>query len=483
MKQFILFILFIFLSNNLFAQSNLSLCKECNVIIISLTGLRKQNMGNYGYKRNTTPQIDRFFSNALRFTNSYSPASLTYTDSISLFYSLSPQIHQNFGRFQKEKLTNILSKYSSLPEILTKNGYNTAAFVGDEDYSFDRGIGRTFQYYFDRSFYADHDILFKPFTYSIGTKQLIPIANKWLEKNHKKKFMLFLQGFDMHCPYSPTGEFAKLYEQPHSSTIPFTTECFMTQKDVEKNSAGHIKLKSFFAYLEKKDPEYYFSKQDQEYLISRYDAELNQTDSNLKVLFDKIKELNLDKNTIIILMSDHGDNLGENGYFMKMSPTAQGNLHRANLGFPLLIKLPALKKLHIQNQIIQSIDMAPTLLELLGLKAPKSMQGKSFMNIIGKDTEINDYAYGYSIRFDQKKVGTFFESAFHLETIIGHEWKLDYSREINLKKSKPIEDKYLLYNLKNDPSESNNLINKVDYKKKADDLKQILRKKREKYKR
>lgn len=467
-----------YLTSPVMAQSKSVSCPDCNVIMISLTSLRKENMGIYGYHRNTTPNIGQFFSDAYRFTNAFAPASLTYTDAISVFYSLSPQIHKNFERFQKHKLKAVLEKYPSLPETLAQNGYSTAAFVSDEDYSYDRGVGRTFHYYFDRSLYPDHDILFKPFTYSIGTKQLVPEVNKWLTKNHKKKFMLFLQAFDMHCPYSTEGEFASLYPMPHSENIPFTSECFMTQKDVVRTKDGKISLKSFFAYLEKQEREFHLNKRDQDYLVSRYDAELNQTDARLLPLFKKIKELNLDKNTIIILTSDHGDNLGENGFFMKMSPLAQGNLLRNNLGFPLLVKLPLQKGIK-QEQIMQSIDLAPSILEMLNLKVPSSMQGKSFVKILNSDEEINDYAYAYSVRYDQVKLGEVVKKAFRLESIIGKEWKLDYSFQTEFSTGKFVDENYYLYHLKSDPLEKTNLIKKSSAK--FAELKKVLQDKREAY--
>ncbi len=454
-------------------------CPQCNIIVLSLTSLRKQNMGIYGYFRPTTPHINSFFKDSFIFTNAYAPASLTFTDAISFFYSLSPQVHKNFERFNKNQLKSVYETNPSLPEILAKNGYKTAAFVSDEDYSYDRGVGRTFQYYFDRSYYPDYDITYKPFTYSVGTKQLLPVVNKWLRQNQKEKFMLFMQVFDMHCPYSPEGEFDKLYQSPHSLKIPFTKECFMTQKDVVKNkSNGKLLLKSLFAFMDKQEVNYYFDKNDQDYLISRYDAELNQTDYNLNALFDLIKSLKLDKNTIIVLMADHGDNLGDNQFFMKMSSTARGNLQRNNLGLPLLITAPGLKNKGAikQDQVIQSIDIAPSLLAMVGLKPSDRMQGKSFNEILGTNKDINDYAYAFSIRYDLIKIGEIFKTSFTLESLIGKDWKLDYSKETDLIKLKTKSEQYYLYHLSNDPSEKIDLARTNPQK--VDDLKKVLESKR-----
>ncbi|MBC7538045.1 MAG: sulfatase-like hydrolase/transferase [Bacteriovorax sp.] len=479
-KNFILFFYILLISpyafsitnNDIITKNSLS-CPRCNIIIISLTGLRNKNMNIYGYGRNTTPNINHFFNDSYIFTNAFAPASFTFTDSISLFYSISPQIHKSFNRYSYKWLDKTLKNYPSFPEILARDGYKTAAFVSDEDYFYNQGVGRTFQYYFDRSLYPDFGITFKPFTYSVGTSQLVPIVNKWLNIHKKEKFLLFMQAYDMHCPYSPLDKFANLYPGPHSKKIPFTSECLMTLKDVIKNKKkDKILLQTLSAFMDSRKVDYYLDRNDQKYLESRYDAELNQTDSNLKALFETIKELKLDKNTIIILLSEHGDNLGENGFYMKMSPTAKGNLQRNNLGFPLIVKTPSLNGKHKQDQIIQTIDLAPTLLEMVGLKPDLKMQGKSFMDIVGTKKEINDYAYSFSIVFDFLKLGLQVKTMNKLESLIGKDWKLDHSIQIEISKMRPIKEEYFLYNLNNDPNESMDL--SLKNKKKLKEMQQIL---------
>jgi len=460
-NSFLIILVFLFLFVNVATSAekkNIS-CKNCNLIIISLTSTRKANMSAFGYNRKTTPNIDSFFANSFFFNNAFAPASLTFTDAISLFYSLSPNIHKAFIRKQKQRMSGFLQKYNSLTDILASNGYKTAAFVSDEDYEYSWGIGRTFKYYFDRSYYAENGIVFRPFTYSVGTKNLVPLATKWLETNHKNKFFLFLQGYDMHCPFSPMGNFEKMFEMPHSADIPFTKECFMTKRGPEfemvKGERKQV-LKSFFSYLKKKEVKYYFDKKDRDYLVSRYDAELAQADFNLSALFEKIKSLKLDKNSVIVFLSEHGDYLGENGYFMKPSPNALGNLHRANLNFPLIIKVPNLNNKVMQNQIVQTIDVAPTLLDFLELSPDKKMQGKSLKEVLFSQKEINDFSYGYSKRYDLANNDKFV-GIFELETLQNKDWKINTEQEFReplLLVEKP---QFYLYNLKKDPEEKVNL--------------------------
>jgi arylsulfatase A-like enzyme len=420
-------------------------------------------MSFYGYKRNTTPNINNFFKNSYVFTNTFAPATLTYTDSVSLLFSLSPLIHRAYSRNRKTYTSEILKKYSSLADILGKNGYTTAAFVSDEDYEYDWGIGRTFQLYFDRSHYSDYGITYMPFSYSIGTKQLVPLVSRWLAENNKKKKFLFLQAYDMHCPFTPLDNFKNLYQSPHSDTIPFDKECFMAKEEmtpIQKDGKTKYLLKSFFSYLNKSEKSYYFEKKDLSYLISRYDAELNQADHNLQELFNKITELNLDKNSIIVFLTEHGDYLGENGYFFKTSATAPGNLHNANIGIPLIIKVPNQNKKIIQNQIIQSIDITPTLIDMLGLKADPKMQGKSFKAILNTTNEINDYSYAFSVRFGFVKMEATENYMYDLESLQNNEWKLNHSIQYVFPMQTLKQELYFLYNLKSDPEEKTNVVDK-----------------------
>lgn len=457
-------------------------CKDCNLIIVSLTSLRKRNMSFYGYERKTTPNLERFFKESFVFHDVFVPATLTYTDAMSLFYSLSPQVHRAYVRAKKKFTHDTLKNYNSLADILGKNGYTTAAFVSDEDYDFDWGLGKTFQLYFDRSKYADYGISYKPFSYTVGTKQLVPIASDWIQKNSKKKMFMFLQAYDLHCPFSPEPDFNKLFQMPHSKDLPFDKECFMAKdamKPLTKDGKTKFLMKSFFSYLDKSEKSYYFEKQDIDYLISRYDAELTQADHYLNGLFKKIEELKLDKNTIIVFLTEHGDYQGENGYFFKTSATPEGNLHNANMVIPMMIKVPGLSKRQDQKQLIQLIDVAPSLLDMLSIKPDPRMQGKSFKAVLHTGNEINDYQYAFSVRFGFVKVEKSGNYIYELESLRDHKWKLNHSIQFEYPQRNFIEEKYYLFDLKNDPDEKHNVISK--YPQIAKTLRGIMAEKRAKY--
>jgi arylsulfatase A-like enzyme len=400
-------------------------CKDCNVIVISLSNLRKKNMSFYGSYRATTNNIDNFFKDSLIFTHAIAPASITYTDATSFFYSLQPTVHKFFSREDKDKSAEILKSYTGFPQILKKAGYKTAAFVSDEDYNRSNNFGNLFDWYFDRDLYRDYGITFHPWKYNIGTKDLIGPSINWLKQNKNEKFFLFLQAYDMHCPYTPQGKFKQLYQKEHNQKINWDN-CYITYSEAEKikkNNKTYFRLYDWMSFQKRKlDEGILFEKQDLNHLVNLYDAELTNADDNLKPLFDEIEKLGLTENTIIIFMSEHGDYLGEGGYFMKVAVTAKGNLHNANLSYPLMIRLPKINKPFIQDQLIQTIDLAPTILDLVGLNPSEQMQGKSFLYSLGNTQSFNDYAFSPA----ERKRDFRFNGNFIVQTLQNHEWKYDY---------------------------------------------------------
>jgi hypothetical protein len=132
----ILLVSFLIQKKTIYANHKLS-CPDCNLVIISLSNLRKNNMSYYGYPVNTTPNVDEFFKKSFYFERAIAPASLTFSDAISFFYSLQTNKHKFYNRSDRDRVIAKLKNSDSLTKILEKNGYSTAAFVSDEDYVFE----------------------------------------------------------------------------------------------------------------------------------------------------------------------------------------------------------------------------------------------------------------------------------------------------------------------------------------------------------
>lgn len=441
-------------------------CKDCNLVIISLTNTRKDHLGIYGYKRNTSPNIDRFFADSLVFENYITPASWTLPVAASFFTSLFPYQHKVMERLPGTKFEGNIS---TLAEVFQKNGYKTAGFTGGGDYNRTYNFTRGFDFYLDEQNYAQFGVSKDESLASerqsvlqsayLSVEKLFPQAGKWLEKNSDEKFFIFLQGFDTHCPFTPKAPFKNMFDSSYQGDVDFSV-CLWTfdrTKPVVENGQKFWKVKTSVV-VGPDSPDVKISERDVERMVALYDGEIAQADNALKIFFEKIKELGLEENTIFIFMSEHGDLFGEHeGRFMRGGPL-RGTFYDAVINPPLLIKHPKIKGLVKIKTLAQAVDIAPTLFDIFGLSDPSEAgrQGRSLTKTITGKEAGNDYAYAAS-RFTAFG-SIFFQGISSVEVVREQEWKLIKEEIFNKDTGQKAVESYELYNLVSDPGETENLV-------------------------
>lgn len=437
-------------------------CKNCNIVIISLTNTRKDHLGIYGYQRATSKNIDGFFNDSIVFGNAYAPASWTLPVSASLYTSLFPYSHGVMDRYDGSRLSDGIA---TLTEVLAENGYKTAGFTGGGDYNRSFNISQGFDFYLDETNYAEHGIIEEidpsatkdtpPAAY-LSIEKLAPLAVKWLKENKGEKKFLLLQGFDTHCPFTPKEPFARLFDPDYKGKVDFSN-CLWTfeqTKPVYEKGVRYWNLKT--AYTKEGIKDVKMTDRDVEHMLALYDAEIAQADSYLEDFFKYASEAGLDKDTIFIFMSEHGDLFGEHGRFMRGGPL-RGTFYNPVLNFPLLIKLPWIKGRVRMDSLSQTVDLMPTLLDILGLQDPQkeTRQGKSLVPALSGNGEVNRYVYAAS---KYKAINNpFFKGLSVVEAIADREWKLIRERIYDADSSKKLSDNYELYNISKDPKEEKDI--------------------------
>ena len=169
-------------------------CKDCNVIVISITNLRNDHLGYNGYFRDTTPNIDKLAANSLVFENAFSHASWTLPVGISFFTSLYPFTHKVMNRWTGQ--TKLRDNIITLPEILEKQGYTTTAFTGGFDYNAKYGLISRFRYgSYPKNAEEEYHERYGTFEYNIRN------ATGWMKEHKNDKFMLFFQGLSSSHPF------------------------------------------------------------------------------------------------------------------------------------------------------------------------------------------------------------------------------------------------------------------------------------------
>lgn len=419
-------------------------CEDCNIIFISMTNLRQDHLGTYGYYRDTSPNIDRLAQESLVFENAFSHASWTLPVAVSLFTSQYPFTH---GIMDREEEAVLNESTITFVDILKQNGYITAGFFGDRDYSQKFGHTSRFDTVYD---YVNENQLKEWKKYGVY-ENTVPKAIEWLKNNKENKFFMFVQGYDAHCPFSVPNE-NKMFDPKYNGGIDFT-QCYWTFKKTEPifNEKGEEIYLLKTATEEGEGDEVRFYKEDVEHMSALYDGEIYNSDKQIQKILDQVISLGIQNKTIIVFFSEHGDMFGKYGRFMRGGPL-RGTFYDDVLKIPLIIYHPTLYSNRL-NSLVQIIDLAPTILDILKIDSPKSFQGKSLKPLITENKTVNKYVFAGSV-FTPKETNKFFRYSSTIIAVRSLDWKL-----ILEKLSYPDEEAEYdeLFDLNNDKDELNNI--------------------------
>ncbi|MBU2104654.1 MAG: sulfatase-like hydrolase/transferase [Nanoarchaeota archaeon] len=372
--------------------------KKPNIIFITIDGLRARNLSCYDYKRKTSPNIDSLAKQGILFKNFFSSYNCTHKSFLSIL-SGRHLLLQDFELYpsQREMKSFFDTGGILFPEILQKQGYKT--FFLRKLFGWQK-IG--FDYYFKQDSqesstkwnlirfikkipllynipkYILHNFYFFPKRFEnkirfnnsgeMATNEAIDI----IKQNKDNKFFLWLHYTDTHVP--------------HIFPYSFNNK-FIPNKKSEK----------IFEILESKDG---YNKKDIDFLkgcwkindtvediIAKYDAAIFYDDFLVGKIIDTLKEENLLKDTIIFIFTDHGTSLGEHeAYF------STDGLYDVSFNIPLIIFGKGIPKNKKIDALTQSKDLAPTILDLIGIKYDSlSFDGKSLFPLLsGKEGEIRE---------------------------------------------------------------------------------------------
>ncbi len=388
--------------------------KRPNIIFIVVDCLRADHLACYGYSRNTSPNIDRFASEGVLFKNCFSSGTYTYLSAPSILTSLPASVHG-----VRRELQGMDTSLLTLPEILADSGYKTAAFVGPH-LRLVLNFSLIFQHY-QRCIPGDdpseNRFLVRAKQEQITSGLIIGAALHWLEERGDEPFFIYMHFLDVHAPYSPPEIFKTSFWKK-----PVPDEA----KAVFKSMLQKRRNPALLAYAHLKD-----------YIISQYDAEILSMDVKISNFLDKIKEMGLDKNTIVILVGDHGEGFGEHGLFF----------HGENLGdevmhVPLIMRLPGVfPEGLVVDKLVRLIDIMPTLLDGLNIDLKQPSQGESLW-----DNIVNGKAF--------PELTVFCETRKSVKVALRTDkWKLVASHGWFGRLSH-----FKLYDLLNDPLEKENVI-------------------------
>ncbi len=308
-----------------------------NLLLLTIDTLRADHLSCYGYDRETSPTIDGLARRGVRFDQVYAQRGLTWPSLTSIMTSLYPKTHgvrANEVQLEPQVIT--------LAEILKNAGYRTGAFVTN---------------YFDapnRGF----DIV-KGGVIGDIDKHARDLSLNWLNSFDAKKepFFMWLHLKSPHMPYKPPAKYAAMFDSTYSGIFDgdwaAVDSIYLNQLDMDARDLHHLE--------------------------ALYDAEIRSSDAYLQKVLRQLQTLGIADNTLIVFAADHGEELYEHNHYFYHSCS----IYDSVLRIPLIFVLPkVLDEGKVVTNQVQSIDITPTILDLLHVPLRPEFEGSSLMPLL-----------------------------------------------------------------------------------------------------
>ena len=315
-----------------------------NVLIFLIDTLRQDHLGCYGYERDTSPHIDAFARDAVRFTGLTPPSSWTRPSVATLLHGVQPN-----GHGVHDGVDVVREGLPSLALHLAAAGYDTEAFVTNPNVMPEWNLCADFDRF--------HDVFSTQWLVSEHDALAIEEAGAAMDRLQGVPWFVYLHTMAPHGPYTPPSPFDARFTSAAAGAAPLEI--------LGKTYAGR------------------------QGVIDLYDGEIAYIDHLFGQLMDRLKADGRYDGTLIVLVSDHGEEFTEHGGW-----DHGHSLYEELLRVPLLVKLPG--NAHagaVRDGILEMADIAPTLLDLLGLPAEPRFDGVSARPMLESGAAHPDMAY------------------------------------------------------------------------------------------
>lgn len=344
-----------------------------NVVVISMDAVRYDRTGLGPERHPWTPNLQRLAAESVVFHNASSAAPWTVPSHLAIWTGRWPSHHGVVNKLREDPSTRALvdaalpASVETFPELLVREGFVCAAFTGGAGVSARFGYGRGFHTYLDDRRFAGMD-------YSL------PPAIAWLRAHASERFFLFLHGYDAHGQH-PLDDVdpravAPDYRGPLDGSV-------AEQARYREQMLAAIEAPGDAASLRGA-----LTADDGRFLRTVYDRKIEAADRRVGRFLDALRELGLLDRTLVVLLSDHGEEFLEHGAL-----DHGHTLHEEQLHVPLLMRFPRAAGRRDVQAPVRTIDVFPTVFDALGLRGPASVDGQSLMPLVrGQPLDLNLYA-------------------------------------------------------------------------------------------
>lgn len=411
--------LLLFLSSCGGTAENPKLPKQPNILFIAVDDLRPE-LGCYGESHIKSPHIDQLASEGTRFDRSYCNIPVCGASRASLMSGLRPARNRflTYYTWVDEDAPGI----TTLPKHFRNHGYTTisngkifhhetdASDSWDEIWHPESNSASWRDYVLIENIQADtaHNSRGAPVErtdvpdtqYKDGKTARKVIADLKKLKNSGKPFFLAAGFLKPHLPFNAPEKYWALYD----GKVNLPDNNFPPENAPKESLHNSGELRSY-AGIPHQGP---LTDDMALELIHGYYACVSYTDAQIGLVLDALEELELVESTIVILWGDHGWNLREHGLWCKHCN------YETSLHTPLILKVPGTKQVKSTQEIVEYVDIYPTLCELAGLELPEHLQGSSFQDLLFQEDATSD---GVAICQWYAGITTIRESYFYTEWV------------------------------------------------------------------
>jgi arylsulfatase A-like enzyme len=344
---------------------------KLNIILVSLDQCQADQLHAWGNPRETSPNLDRMAREGVRFARFYSAAPWTAPSYSSMMTSQYPSRHGVtifFPRNMEAQKPDAIM----LAEWLKRAGYHTAAFVNNS-VAGKNITGRGFDEYDEGqqqppSITERRGLDNPEYQAPAATQRIL----QWLDRKHDAPFFLFLLYFEPHSPYNPPPEFDIFKSDAYPNVM---------------NTGWDLKGGKLFRWADLGD------QKAVERMTQLYDGKIRFVDSYFGKVLQKLRDKGMDRNTVVLLTSDHGELLYSHPEdFLTFD---HRSLYDQIMHVPAIIWGAGIPKGKTINALATHIDIAPTLLQLANVAPKPDAQGESLVPMIrGNKAKLHDYIFG-----------------------------------------------------------------------------------------
>lgn len=403
-----------------------------NVLLLVCDALRADHLGCCGYGRETSPFMDRLAREGVLFRNTVANCNHTLPGLLTAFTGLDQAGHgivdpASFGRWARS-WQDRKTPFSTLRE----NGWTVAG----------------------------QDIaIYRPLDFDLEIRDPLQALGELAGK----RFFLWYRPETTHLPYDPPAPYDTLFLPPGYEPPPGAGEKLglvrsrlivhrpglvsrlESGEEDPINKEGYERTFGVATFREDEIPA----------VTALYDGEVRHLDDEIRAYVGRLEELGILDETLVVITSDHGEQLLERGALGHSSCSLEGNLHDENIMIPLIMRCPRLlpRGVTVTRQVSQA-DIMPTVFDLLGLSLPGRVDGSSLLPLVGNENAVfPEEAWamtqpcGWQVMKGDRRM------IYCLRT---PGWKLVLDRDPD----RPEPDGYRLFDLRRDPGETRDVISR-----------------------